>query len=160
MEVIELEIYTFEELTERAKEKAREDYRNNLDYPWFSESIDSIRAFASHFGVTLKDWSLGSGCGRDYIKTDASNANFRGIKLSDIDREATPTGYCLDSDLWYEFYDQFKRTGDAKYAFEQALEAAISAIQRDIDYQYSDESVDETLTINDYRFTKEGKVWN
>ena len=31
MEVIELEIYTFEELTERAKERAREDYRSNLE---------------------------------------------------------------------------------------------------------------------------------
>ena len=103
MEVIELEIYTFEELDEQARENARAWYRDGLDYPWFSESIDSIRAFADHFGVKLKDWSLGSGCGRDYIKTDASNANFRGIKLSDIDREATPTGYYLDSDLWYKF---------------------------------------------------------
>ena len=159
MEVIELEIYTFEELDEQARENARAWYRDGLDYPWFSESIDSIRAFADHFGVTLKDWSLGSGCGRDYIHTDATNGNFRGIKLSDIDRESTPTGYCLDSDLWYEFYDQFKRTGDAKYSFEQALEAAICAIQRDIDYFYSDESVNDHLTINNYKFTKEGRVW-
>ena len=160
MEIIELEIYTFEELDEQAREKARAWYRDGLDYPWFGEAMDSIRAFASYFGVTVTDWSLGSGSGRDYIKTNATNINFRGIKLSDIDREEMPTGYYIDSELWYEFHNEFKRTGDAKYAFEQALEAAISAIQRDIDYQYSDESVDETLTINDYRFTKEGKVWN
>lgn len=159
MEVIEIEIYTFHELSESAKERARADYRDGLDYPWFSESIDSIRAFANHFGVTLRDWQIGGGSGRDYIHTDASNAHFRGVKLSDIDREATPTGYCLDCDLWYEFHDQFKRTGDAKYSFEQALEAAICAIQRDIDYQYSDEAVDENLTINDYKFTEDGRLW-
>lgn len=159
MEVIEVEIYTFEELNEKARERARSWYRDGLDYPWWSEAVDSIRAFAKHFGATVTDYSLGSGCGRDYIKTDATNANFRGVKLADINREYMPTGYCLDCDLWYEFYDQFKKTGDAKYAFDQALEEAICAIQRDIDYQYSDESVDEALTINDYKFTGDGRIW-
>jgi hypothetical protein len=159
MEIIEVEIYGFEELDDDAKEKAREWWRQDLDYPWFSESMDSIKAFAQHFGVTVMDWSLGSGSGRDYIKTDATNSNFRGVRLADIDRDQMPTGYCLDCELWHEFHDQFKRTGDAKYSFEQALEAAIIAVQRDIDYQYSDESVDECLTINDYKFTKEGRIW-
>lgn len=159
METIEIEIYTFEELDEQAREKARSWYRDGLDYPWFSESIDSIRAFADYFGVTLKDWQIGGGSGRDYIQTDATNANFRGVKLDDINRDYMPTGYALDCDLWHEFYDQFKKTGDAKYAFEQALEEAICAVQRDIDYQYSDECVDETIKINDYRFTKDGRIW-
>lgn len=157
MEKVEIEIYTFDELDDTAKEKAREWYRDGLEYPWFSEAIDSIRAFCNHFNVALRDWSLG-GCG-DYIKTDATNANFRGVKLADIDREYMPTGYCLDCDLWYEFHDQFKRTGDAKYAFEQALEAAMRAIQKDIDYQYTDEAVDENLIVNEYKFLKSGKVW-
>jgi hypothetical protein len=159
MEIIELEVYSFDELDEDAKEKAREWYRDGMDYPWFSESLDSIRAFCNHFNVALRDWELG-GWGSDFIKTDATNANFRGVKLADIDREQMPTGYCLDCDLWYEFHDQFKRTGDAKYAFEQALEAALSAIRRDIDYQYSNEAVDENLSINEYRFLKSGKVWS
>ena len=160
MEVIEIEVYTFEELESEAKEKARAWYRDGLEYPWFSESIDSIRAFCKHFGVNLMDWEIGGGSGRDFIKTDATNSNFRGVRLADIDREAMPTGYCLDSDLWYEFHDQFKRTGDAKYSFDQALEAAICAINRDIDYQFSDEAVDESLIANEYRFTNEGKFFN
>jgi hypothetical protein len=159
METIELTLYSFDELGDEAKEKAREWYRDGLEYPWFSESMASIRAFAEHFGVTLKDWQIGGGSGRDYIKTDATNAHFRKVKLSEIDREQMPTGFCLDADLWHEFYDQFKKTSDAKYAFEQALEEAICVIQRDIDYQYSDECADENLMINDYKFTKEGKIW-
>ena len=81
-------------------------------------------------------------------------------RAADIDREHMPTGYCLDCDLWYEFHDQFKRTGDAKYSFDQALEAAICAINRDIEYQFSDEAVDESLIANEYRFTNEGKFFN
>ena len=160
MEIIEVTIYTFDELNDTAKEKAREWYREDLDYPWFSEAIGSIRAFVKHFGAELKDWQIGSGSGRDYIKTDATNENFRGVKLKDIHKDYMPTGYCLDADLWGEFYRVFEKTGDAKYAFEQALEEAISGIQRDIDYQHSDECIDETLRINDYKFTEEGRVWN
>lgn len=158
MEVIELEIFNFDELDEAAKEKAREWYLDGMDYPWFSESVDSIRAFCNHFNVALLDWQIGS-YGNDYIKTNAQNSNFRGVKLADIDREYMPTGFCLDCDLWHEFHDQFKRTGDAKYSFEQALESALSAIRRDIDYQYTDESVDENIRINEYQFLKSGKPW-
>lgn len=158
METIEIQVYTFNELDDTAKEKARDWYRDGLEYPWFSEAIDSIRAFCNHFNVGLLNWQLGS-YGNDYIKTSATNANFRGVKLADIDREQMPTGYSLDCDLWHEFHDQFKRTGDAKYAFEQALEAAMSAIRRDIDYQYTDEAIDEILIFNEYRFLKSGEVW-
>ena len=158
METIEIEVYSFDELDDRAKERARDWYRNGLEYPSFSESLDSIRAFANHFNVTIKDWSLG-GYRYGYIKTDASNEHFRGVKLSSIDRNYMPTGYYLDCDLWQTFYDEFKRTGDAKYAFEQALETAIVSINNDIDQQYSDESVDDCLTINEYKFLANGEFW-
>lgn len=160
MEILEITVYSFDELEDKAKEKAREWWRNELDYPWFDEAIGSIRAFVRHFGASVKDWSLGSGSGRDYIKTDITPAHFRGRKLKDYDRDYMPTGYTLDADLWGEFYRMFEKTGDAKYAFEQALEEAIVAIQRDIDYQYSDKCVDENLRINEYRFTETGKFFN
>ena len=157
MKIIRVGIYSFEELEDEAKERAREWYRNGLDYPWFSESIDSIRAFAKHFGVSLMDWEIGGG--RNYIKTDATNANFRGVRLDSINRDHMPTGYCLDADLWESFYDEFKKTGDAKHAFEQALEAALCAVQRDIEYHYSDEAVDESLRINEYEFNSNGSIF-
>ena len=157
MRVLTVEAFRFQDLEDEAKERAREWYRNGLDYPWFSESIDSIRAFAKHFGVSLMDWEIGGG--RNYIKTDATNANFRGVRLDAINRDYMPTGYCLDADLWEAFYDEFKKTGDAKHAFEQALEAALCAIQRDIEYQYSNEAVDESLRFNEYEFNSNGSIF-
>ena len=157
MRVLTVEAFRFQDLEDEAKERAREWYRNGLDYPWFSESIDSIRAFAKHFGVSLMDWEIGGG--RNYIKTDATNANFRGVRLDSINRDHMPTGYCLDADLWEAFYDEFKKTGDAKYAFEQALEDALCAIQRDIEYQYSNEAVDESLRFNEYEFNSNGSIF-
>ena len=159
MEIIEVTVFSFDELGDEAKEKARSWYREGLEYPWFNESLASIRAFVEHFGGSLTNWSLGSGSGRDYLKTDIGASNFRGLKLKDFSPDNMPTGYCLDCDLWGTFHKEWKQTSDPLYAFQQALEAAICAVQRDIDYQFSDECIDETLKINEYQFLETGKVF-
>ena len=158
MRTAKIELYKFNELSDDAKEKAREWYKTDLDYPWWDESINSIKAFCDYFNVKIKDYEIGA-YSPSYLTTDANNANFRGIKLKSIDRENMPTGYCLDCTLWQTFYDQFKRTGDALYAFNDAIDDAVREIVRDAEYQYSDESIDEMLTINEYDFTENGKIY-
>ena len=158
METIELTVYEFDELDEAAKDNARAWYRNGLEYPWFSESIDSIRAFADYFGAKVGDWSIGER-GRDYIRTDITQDHFRGTKLRSISPDYMPTGYCLDADLWGTFHAEWKRTSDPMYAFEQAIEAALGAIASDIEHHFSNEGVDESIRINDYRFTEQGRIF-
>ena len=154
-----IEIYSFAELSEEAKEKAREWWRRDLDYPWHDESLASVKAFCAHFGVKLKNLSIGAFCPFEY-STDAENSNFRGIKLRDIDREYMPTGYCLDNCLWYAFHDEFKKTGDAKGAFDAALYAGFKSWRDDMEYQYSDEATDEAILVNDYEFFETGaRAW-
>jgi hypothetical protein len=53
MEVVELQIFQFNELDEQAKEKARDWYRQDIEYPWFDEAKDSLKAFCDHFRVTV-----------------------------------------------------------------------------------------------------------
>jgi len=158
MQVVELQIFQFHELDEQAKQKAREWYRQDMDFNWNDESQDSINAFCDHFRVKLINWSIAPYCSPDY-HADYFNSHFRGMKLKDFNRDHMPTGYCLDADLWESFYDEFKKTGDAKHAFEQALEAALCAVQRDIEYHYSDEAVDESLRINEYEFNSNGSIF-
>ena len=152
-------VYTFQELpTEAAKERAREWWRSDADcLAWGGESIDSIRAFCDEFSVTLKSWEV-SPYASPHYSTDAENRHFRGRKLREFTREAMPTGYCLDCALWQTFYDEFKRTGDAKAAFDSALWAAFKAWRDDMEYQLSDECVDELLEINGYEFTEAGTI--
>lgn len=158
MKTVTIELYKFDELSDDAKEKAREWYKTNLDYPWLQESIGSIKAFCDHFGVSVKGYEIGA-FWPSYLTTDATNSNFSGVKLKSIDRDYMPTGYCLDCALWQTFYDEFKRTGDALYAFKDAIDTAVREIVADIEYQYSDEAVDEMLTINEYEFTEDGKIY-
>lgn len=151
-------LYTFDELSDDAKEVAREWYRQDLQYPWFDESMNSIKVFCDEFGVSIKDYSIGA-FSHSYIETDVENSNFRGLKLKRVKRDNMPTGYCIDCELWETFYDDFKRTGNALHAFNEAIDAAVSEIVRDIEYQYSDEAIDEMLTINEYEFTENGKIY-
>jgi hypothetical protein len=156
MRTIEQTIYTFEELTEDAKEKARAWYRQGIDYPWWDEVKDSLTAFCDGFNIKVLDYSMGD-ARREYIKTDATNANFRGFKLKDFDREEMPTGFCFDCDLRYTFADEFKRYGSALGAFNEALEAFLRSVRNDVEYQYTDEAVDESIQCNGYEFTEDGE---
>jgi hypothetical protein len=151
-----INIYQIDELSNDAKEKARDWYRQNIEYHWSDESKESIEAFCSHFGVTLKDWEIGAFC-PFYFSTDAENTHFRGLKLSSFDREHMPTGYYLDCDLWMTFFDVFKATGDAKGAFNDALSQGFKAWRDDLESQHEDEYIDDFLLANGIEFLESGE---
>jgi hypothetical protein len=154
MRTIEKTIYKFEELDECAKSRAREWYRSGIDYPWWDEVQSSLREFCDEFGISVLDYSIG---GRGaFIRTDANNSHFRGRKLSQFDREAMPTGFCFDCSLRYTFADEWKKSGDALESFKSALESFLHEVENDIEYQYSDEAVEESIEANEYEFDENG----
>ena len=56
-----VKIYTFDELSEEAKERARSDYvEHGGPYYWDREARDTIEAFEKEFGVRVRDWSYSS----------------------------------------------------------------------------------------------------
>lgn len=148
-------VYLFSELSEKAKEKARDWWRQGDHIAWGSESLDSIKAFCTEFGVNLRDYSVDP-YSRPTYSTDADNSNFRGRKLKEFDRDAMPTGFCLDCPLWQNFCDEWKKTGDPKQAFDSALPAAFNEWRDDMEYQMSDESIDGTIEANEYEFDENG----
>ena len=157
MRTITKQVFFLSELSDRAREHALEKMRGWSDvYGWSDESLQSIRAFCDHFGVTLKSYCFEPWSQIEY-ETDATNANFRGVKLRDIDPQNMPTGYCLDCALWGTMHAEFKRTGDALYAFNQALEAGFCEWRNDWEHAYSDESLAEMAEINEWEFYENGE---
>ena len=154
MKEVLIKLYGFEELNDKAKDKARDWWRRGDSFAWEAESRQSIEAYAKHFHVKLLDWSVDD-CIYHY-RTDAENANFRGMKLKDFKRDYMPTGYCLDCYMWEAFYDAFKATGDAKHAFFEGLDAGFRGWRDDMAYQLSDEYIEEYLVSNDYEFMEDG----
>jgi hypothetical protein len=159
MRTIEIQVYAFSELSDAAKQRARDWYRDGADYTWRSrESQQSLVHFCDQFGAILKEWSIGAYCPIDYT-LHAPPALFRGLKLSELDRNAMPTGYYLDATLYTTFYDEWKRTSDPCAAFDAAIYAAFKAWRDDMEWQLSDEAVDESIEINEYAFTEDGKFF-
>ena len=159
MKTIQVNLYKFDELSDEAKQTAREWYtKDGIDYPFLQDAGESLKAFCSAFNVKIKDYSIGA-FSHSWVKTDVNNSNFKGLKLKDVKRDNMPTGYYLDNDLWVTFYDTFKNTGNALGAFNDAIEAWIKALLSDVEYQYTDEAIDENLRINEYDFTEDGEVY-
>lgn len=151
--------YAFNELSDQAKETAISNYRSNgFEYSWQDENRDSLNAFCALFGVSVKDWSIGT-YGHSYIKTDADNGHFRSWNKAKV--AAIPeflTGYCLDCDFIETFKKEFDRTGNVLGAFNDAINAGLSAWIKDMEYQESDEYISEHLEVNEYQFLENGRM--
>jgi hypothetical protein len=55
--------------------------------------------------------------------------------------------------------EEFSKTGDAFYAYQQAIESALADIASDVEYQYSAEALIEMIEANQYEFTEDGKIF-
>jgi len=160
MKTITINVYSFDELTDKAKEKARDEYRNkryNYSYSGSEENYDSLKAFCEYFEVNIKDYSI-SPYSYSYVNTDVKNQNFRGLKLNQVNPDYMPTGYSMDYPLWATFYNVFKETSNALQAFNDAVDQWIKDVNSDYEYQDSDEYIDEIMTINDYEFDENGVI--
>lgn len=160
METVTVTLFSFSELSDAAQGRACSDYRHaGHDYFWLDDYMASAREFCGAFRVKITDYSIGT-CSYSYVKTDAEARNFRGRKLREFDPDYMPTGFCADADLWNTFYQVFKTGGDAKAAFDAAMDKWLKALIADMEYQESDEAIGEHLSMNNYRFTEAGKSWH
>jgi len=149
MKIIETKVYLFDELTDDAKEKARDWWREGgLDQ---EDAWDSVREDAEQVGLkitSLDDYRNNEGkfivSASDTVRLIKENHGehcdtFKtALKYSSllVDQE--------DEDTAYEFLDDL-------------LEDYRIMLNKEIEYRYSDESVDENLRCNEYTFTENGK---
>jgi hypothetical protein len=68
-----------------------------------------------------------------------------------------PTGYYLDSDLMYSFYENYQ--GDIIEAFNNALDDGLKAITKDMEYQESLEYFLDHSQINNYQYLDDGSFY-
>lgn len=56
MRTVEVKLFQYDELSEEAKEKARNWWRSIDSYGWHSENRETLEAFCNAFPVDAKDW--------------------------------------------------------------------------------------------------------
>lgn len=62
--------YQFDELTDKAKDRAIQSHFDAVGWSWNSEAIASLKALAEHFGGRLTDWQV------DFFGNSYSSASF------------------------------------------------------------------------------------
>ena len=214
-EITVRKIYTFSELSDAAKEKAREWFRSGNDFPWSDEYQDSLKAFADTFAIIGLDWRISpyaySYC-RGVVSSDAEEysgsrlykylmRNFfdvfysrkflRTVKAEKIngipgfykgkrfknrdgiefvslysrcnrvEGDCPLTGFCADESLLDPIRKFLKNPSEKKTytdLMQECLDSWASAYQDDIEYQDSEEAVDESIIANGYEFLENGKL--
>jgi hypothetical protein len=173
MKTITQKVYEFTELSEKGKERARQDQEQAFGYPWADEALESLQKLAAHFGGKLTKYEI------DFFDGSPSYARFDmpdGLnkdeikalldKLGDYDEatgrgygECELTGFCADSDAVDGFRTEFLQGAtDLNDLMQAAFKTWIKAAQNDCDGIYSDEGMADTCEANEYYFFENGEL--
>lgn len=171
MKTIKIKIYSFEELSEQAQQKAMEHYSDfNVDSEWWEGTYDD----AENVGIKIKGFDIDRG---NYIKCDADGRETARLIIeqhgADCDTYKLAAEFNKDYDKLVEKYsngvDLQRVDEDNEYQFDQEaddLEAEfnraigeeyLSILKREYEYLTSAEAIKESIIANDYQFTVDGK---
>ena len=143
-----IKIYSFDELSEEAKENALEYQRYNQEYFWGYEAIKSAEAFAKLIGLEIIDYQIDwLNPNASYFKYDETNIN----KDLHIHIETELTGFYTDSVIL--------RAWNETKSINQTLDKLIWECCADYEEQLTDDSIEDYLLNNSYEFLEDGTIY-
>ncbi len=149
-----IKIYKFDELSEEAKEKAREWWRNGaLDDEWWKFVYED----AENVGLKINSFDLDrheiSG---EFINYPIDTAK-QIFKNHGQHTETHKTAKNYYSFL-YAFNDEIRENAEHEFLYD-LLEDYRIILRQELDFLMSDESVDESIIINEHEFTEDGDIY-
>lgn len=154
MKTVALKLYKFNELDKEIQKKVINNYRyNEYGYMFIDDDIKVIQDFANDFGINIYNYAL-SPYHHSYFKYDFDNFDKDNFDISKLDSDEPLYEILLD-----EFKKQYNYSYDYKTAFDMTMQRAIKYITDEMEYQDSDEYITETINLNDYDFTIDGKIY-
>jgi len=167
--------YKFNELSDDAKDAARDWYRTDLEFCWADEWRESLKGFCDHFPAAARDWSI-STWSYSYVEIESTESDdvneLTGIRLwkwlnntghfnaKTLSGEYPLTGFYGDElllDPIREFRDRPNSTTTLPELMQACGDAWLMAYIAEWEYSYSDEAVDENIICNEYDFDEDGK---
>lgn len=157
-------IYTFDELDESAKDKARQWYREGaLDYEWWDIYPDDYALDEKHFYFDLYRRTIDIRPSRSAEDTAKHIVENHG---EHCDSYIVAKEYLtkLDAfDYGDDEYDYGKKEALEEMAddfMQQLGECVLSSLIKEEEYLMSDEAVDESILANEYTFDENGNWEN
>lgn len=189
MRTEEIKIYKFDELSDEAKERAREWYREGMDDFWMHERQESYQQAEEIYdalhsieeeisGARLYAWiennlshiwdkscyyskHIDGSIKKDWwsYKYDCIKKRRSRIKVVNNIEGCPLTGVTYDYDFLLPIIEFMKKPDSSTTNLDLELPSYRDVAERDWEYMTSDEAVDETLEINDYEFTEDGNIY-
>ena len=141
MKTIEITLFSFNELSEKAKEKALTIYQKETEYFWGNEAIESMKAFFDELGVFIINYQI------DWYCPNNSWVRYEGKPIGKFIKQEL-TGTCFD----YSLTITWNKTKD----IEECLRAFFEDCQTDFEYLLSQEYFAEHCEANQIYFDEEG----
>ena len=172
-----IEIFRFDELSDAAKERARAWYRESDCWHWSDEWWDSAVEFSKIAPICVRsiNWENAD---PDMIWSEESelselsgvrawkwlhNNGWFDLAARNVMGGCTLTGYCGDCD----FFDPIQKYArdpmgvpELGELFRDCVFSWAFAARRDMEWCFSDESVDENIIANEYEFDARGDFWH
>lgn len=152
-------VYVFDELSESAKEKAREWFREGVrDDDWYEVTYED----ASRVHLIIKEFDIYRGTVDGYLTRtfkDTIEAIYKEHgKTSNTFKLAAR--YHLKLEQATSQIGGFDQTDDyevmRKEFVRELLEEYLCLLRREYEYLLSNESIDETIRVNEYEFDNQG----
>lgn len=178
--------YTFDELSDQAKENALEWVRSNWHdlYSWHDDNAASLKKFAEWIGAEERDVDFNvSMWGHTYAKISLYDKytvmiiddEYQQIVLSELRdedlynylitseekiNESCPfTGYCMDEDL-LDPLREYLENPDPEVTLQDLVDEGannwLKSYIQDWEYTYSDEGLTDFLSANEHEFLEDG----
>ena len=149
-------LYLYDELSEKAKGKARDWYRNGaLDYEWWEFTY----ADAARVGLEITGFDLDR---KKHVDGKLTMSLAESCKAILAEHGPTCDTHKLAQDTlatWEgsEKTDEVEESLTEEYTYALREEYA-SILQREYEYLLSDEAAEETIKANDYEFEEDGAI--
>ena len=135
MEVIQIQVYLYSELSEEAKRVAHNEYLQGFEYPWYNDVDATMKRISEVFGIGPIEWRANADkvfCSYERADDDTGE-RFLPIIIQN--------GF--EPHLWFEYdFVESLKDNSAKpphEAMKEALSALLKSVQNDIWQQTSEE---------------------
>lgn len=170
MRTVEVNLYSFNELSEEAKEKAIDNLRDiNLDYDWW----DDISYDAERIGLKIESFDLDRNlhceispyvsaleCAQNILNEYGETTETYKVAKQFLEDYEEPFARYMDESS--EDYESSELEDNLLYLekefFKDMSNEYANILQIQYEYLYSDEAVIETIEANEYEFTEDGEL--
>lgn len=173
---IEIQLFQLSELTDKARERAIDAFRNSGDcWGWGAEWWDSAQAFSRIAPIDIREADYGRRdvtirwTGDDDIRELSGLRAWKWLQnngwfaWAENERKGacSMTGYCGDApfgDAIAAYARKPLSVPDIEQVFYEAAQAWVFEAADDCDHAYSDEAIAEQIECNEFEFTADGKL--